>query len=322
MCIDLFLICLILNLIIFLTSKKVSELEMTTMLDLTEIGCGSRVIINDSCNTNRDELLLDIISANTSSKPVKSITVIAGKDRLAFYNQRVPEAQCHTEFKKITLTGLYAGQCSAITQAKQAGIGTDSWSIEPVMLILDSGTMLDEFLATKVSKDIMANAKRLGFILIMLDERHAKHDLSGFAILGAWPITLTDYIFYPVHNKSTGQTLDSETNKYNVLTNMRTPVKSLKYYMIGHDFEMTELDSSITATRPKQTTPAIIISESEIEPFTDQQVNNETDAEQKIEDNKKEETAINTSNATPAVVTQQATSSGGLLSGLWWLLGY
>ena len=289
------------------------------MLELTEIGCGARVLINDSCNSNRDDLLLDIISANTSTNSVKSITVIAGKDRIAFYNQRVPEAQCHTEFKKVTLTGLYAGQCSAITQAKHAGLGADSWMIEPVMLILDSGTMLDEFLATKVSKDILANTKRLGFILIMLDERPGKLSLAGGITLGSWPDNIADYIFYP----GTGGS-DNNANRYNVLTDVDKPVRTLKYYMLGHDFEMTELDSSIIPTRPKQTPPAIIISESEIEPAPEQQVTKDidADAEQKIEDNKKEDTAINTSNTTPAVVTQQATSSGGLLSGLWWLLGY
>lgn len=288
---------------------------MATMLELSEIGCGSRVLINESYNSNRDDLLLDIIS---SVNKLKSITVIAGKDRLDFYSKIVPEAQCHTEFKKVTLTGLYAGQCSAITQAKHAGLGADSWAIEPVMLILDSGTMLDEFLATKVSKDILANTKRLGFILIMLDERPGKLSLAGGTTLGSWPDNIADYIFYP------GTGCDNTANRYDVLTDVDKPVRTLKYYMLGHDFEMTELDSSIIPTRPKQTPPAIIISESEIEPAPEQQVTKDidADAEHKIEDNKKEESAINTSNTTPAVVTQQATSSGGLLSGLWWLLGY
>lgn len=290
---------------------------MDTMLELTEIGCGSRVLINDSCNSNRDDLLLDIISGISSNNNLKSITVITGKDkdRIAFYNQRVPDAQCHTEFKKVTLTGLYASQCSAITQAKHAGLGAENRTVEPVMLILDSGIMLDEFLATKVSKDILANTKRLGFILVMLDERPAKLSLAGGTTLGSWPENIAEYIFYPSNRD------DIMDTKYKVLTDLDKPWHCLKYYMVGHDFEMAALDSSITTTRPSQSLPAIIIIESEIEPAPEQQVTKETEAEQQIEDNKKEDAAINASNSTPAV-TQQATSSGGLLSGLWWLLGY
>ena len=290
---------------------------MSTMLELTEIGYGSRVLINDSCNSKRDDLLMDIISSIYSNNKLKSITVITGndKDRIAFYNQRVPDAQCHNEFKKVTLTGLYASQCSAITHAKQAGFGAESRTVEPVMLILDSGAMLDEFLATKVSKDILANTKRLGFILVMLDERPVKLSLAGGTTLGSWPDNIADYLFYP------GTGGDNTANTYNVLTNLDKPWHCLKYYIAGHDFEMAELDSSIMPTVPSQSLPAIIISESEIEPAPEQQVTNETEAEQKIEDNKNEDSAINASNATPAV-TQQATSSGGLLSGLWWLLGY
>jgi hypothetical protein len=291
---------------------------MSTMLELTEIGYGSRVLINDSCNSKRDDLLLDIISSISSNNKLKSITVITtgkDKDRIAFYNQRVPEAQCHTEFKKVTLTGLYASQCSEITQAKQAGFGAETRAVEPVMLILDSGIMLDEFLATKVSKDILANTKRLGFILVMLDERPAKLSLAGGTTLSSWPENIAEYIYYPSNRDN------ARDNKYYVLTDLDKPWHCLKYYIAGHDFEMAELDSSITTTRPSQSLPAIIIIESEIEPAPEQQVTKETEAEQQIEDNKNEDSAINASNATPAV-TQQATSSGGLLSGLWWLLGY
>lgn len=299
---------------------------MTTILELTNFGSGSRVLINDTCNSNRDDLLMDIISSYTSNNKLKSITVITGKDkdRRAFYNQRLPEAQCHTEFKKVTLTGLYAGQCTAITQAKHAGLGIENQVIEPVMLILDSGIVLDEFLATKVSKDILANTKKLGFILIMLDERPAKISLAGGTTLGSWPESIADFIYCPAKKEQ-----DTEPNKYNVLTSQD---KSLKYYMVGHDFEMAELASSITPTRPSQIPPAIIISE--IEPAPEKAdviqeasttINTLADtkiAENKpIAENKKEDSTTSSNNTTPAV-TQQDTSSGSILSGLWWLLGY
>lgn len=213
------------------------------VLDFDEIGRCPRLLIQDDCsfaNNSRDELLVDILAHYGHGS---GTTVFTTLDRMPFY-ENIPvaglEITSYTEYRNKIITGIYSAQCSKITHQKQCFSATAETPTGQAILIFETLAMYEAFAASKISKDIMANNKRLDIIIIVIANEVIPEAVNIFNAVFI-PANKHWLTFYGLENMSIDLDLEKNNSKkieYLARLNLASGAK-LCYHSSTSDFIIT-----------------------------------------------------------------------------------